>query len=138
MQESARSALTARTSASLVVILVPTALVASGLVGRDIGRLVLLLAAAAAVVCLIASVSLALGSARARWPAWVLVGGSGCVLGGGTYLSAVRDVPAAIPIFGVLALLLGLVLLATGALALRPPPRTHPVSPSRSTSPTAS
>ncbi len=137
MQESTGSARTARTSASLVVILVPTALVASGFVGRDLGRGVLLLAAAAAVVCLVASVSLVRGDAWARWQGWLLVAGTVCVLGGGSYLSAVRDVPAAIPIFGVLAVLLGLVLLGAGALALRPP-RTHAGATPSSTSPTAS
>jgi len=50
MQENAPTARTARTSAALVVALVPTALFASGLVDRALGRGVLLLAAAAAVV----------------------------------------------------------------------------------------
>ncbi len=136
MKESAPSARTARTSASLVVILVPTALVASGFGGRDLGRGVLLLAAAAAVVCLVASVSLVRSGAWARSCAWLLIVGTVSVLGGGSYLSAVGDVPAAIPIFGVLAVLVGLVLLATGALALRPP-RTHADATLSSTSPNA-
>lgn len=124
MKESAPSARTARTSASLVVMLVPTALVASGFGGRHLGRGMLLLAAAAAIVCLVASVSLVRSDAWPRSRAWLLIAGTISVLGGGSYLSAVGDVPAAIPIFGVLAVLLGLVLLATGALALRPP-RAH-------------
>lgn len=116
MQENAPSARTARTSAALVVALVPTALLASGFVGQTLGRDVLLLAAAAAVVCLVASVWLV----RRDRKAWLLVVGTVCVLGGEAYLWSVRDVPAAIPIGGVLGILLGLVLLAAGALALRP------------------
>lgn len=107
-----------------MVALVPTALVASGFVGRAPGRGVLLLAAAAAVVCLVASVWLVRRDPQARWPAWLLVVGTVCVLGGGAYLWSVRNIPAAIPIGGVLAILLGLVFLAAGALALRPM-RTH-------------
>lgn len=124
MPENAPSPRTARASAALVVALVPTALVASGLVGRALGRGVLLLAAAAAVVCLVASVRLVRRDPQARWQARLLVVGTVCVLGGGAYLWSVRNVPAAIPIGGVLAILLGLVLLASGALALRPV-RTH-------------
>lgn len=124
MQENGPSARTARTSAALVVALVPTALVASGFVGRALGRGVLLLAAAAAVVCLVASVWLVRRDPQARLQAWLLVLGTVCVLGGGAYLWSVRNVPAAIPIGGVLAILLGLVLLAAGVLALRPM-RTH-------------
>lgn len=124
MQENAPSARTARTSAALVVALVPTALVASGFVGRSLGRGVLLLAAASAVVCLVASIRLVRRHPQARGQARLLVVGTVCVLGGGAYLWSVRDVPAAIPIGGVLAILLGLVLLTAGALALRPM-RTH-------------
>lgn len=120
MQQDASSARAARTSAALVVALVPAALVASGFVGRAFGRGVLLLAAAAAVVCLVVSVRLVRHDPRARWQARLLVMGTVCVLGGGAYLWSVRNVPAVIPIGGVLAILLGLMLLAVGALALRP------------------
>lgn len=117
MQENAPSARIARTSAALVVALVPTALLASGFFGQALlGRGVLLLVAAAAVVCLVASV----GLVRRDPQAWLLVVSTVCVLGGGAYLWSVRNVPAVIPIGGVLAILLGLVLLAVGALALRP------------------
>lgn len=50
--------------------------------------------------------------------------GAVSVLGGGVYLWSVRNVDAVIPVAGGLALLLGLVLLAVGALASRPP-HTH-------------
>ena len=124
MQKNAPSARTARTSAALVVALVPTALLTNGFVGQALGRGVLLLAAAAAAVCLVASAWLARRDPRVRWQARLLVVGTVCVLGGGAYLWSVRNVPAAIPIGGFLAILLGLVLLATGALAWRPM-RTH-------------
>jgi len=61
---------------------------------------------------------------QARLKAWLLVVGAGCFLGGNAYMWSVRNVPAAIPIGGVLAILLGLALLFAGALALRPL-RTH-------------
>lgn len=124
MHENPPLARTARTSAALVVALVPTALVVSGLMGPALGRGVLLLAAAAAVVCLVVSVWLVRRDPQARWQAWLLVVGTVCVLGGGVYLWSVRNVPAAIPIGGFLAIMLGLALLAAGALAMRPL-RTH-------------
>lgn len=124
MQENAPSARTARTSAAFVVALVPTALIAGGFVDRAFGRGVLLLAAAAAVVCMVGSVWLVLRDPQARWQAWLLMVGTVCVLGGGAYLWSVRNEPAAIPIGGFLAILLGLLLLTAGALALRPM-RTH-------------
>lgn len=116
MSEHPPLARTARTTATLVVALVPAALVVSGVAGRAVGRGVLLAAAATAVLCLTASVGLLRRDAHA----WLLVLGAVSVLGGGGYLWTVRNVPAAIPVGGFLAMLLGLVLLAVGALVVRP------------------
>ena len=114
MLEDAPSARIARTSAALVVALVPTAFVVSGFLGRSL----LLLAGSAAVVCLAASVRLVRHDGDASVQASLLIAGAVCVIGGGAYLWSVRDVPAVIPIGGVLAVMLGLGLLGAGALVL--------------------
>lgn len=124
MQENATAARIARTSAALAIALIPTALLISGFVGRALGRGLLLLAGVAALVCLAASLRLLRRDAQTRSQAGTLVMGAVCVLGGGAYMWSVRNVPAAIPIGGVLAIMLGLVLLTVGVLAWRPR-RTH-------------
>jgi hypothetical protein len=120
MHETTAATLIARVSAGLVVVLAPLMLVASGFVSRALGRGLLVIAAAAALSCLVAAGVLAWRGAEARSGAALLVAGAACVLGGGAYMWSLRHVPSAIPIGGFLAILLGLVLLAVGAVALRP------------------
>ena len=118
MKVDSSTAGAARTSAFGAAVLGPVAVVVSEVLGRTAGRVVLVLMVLATVACLAAAVVLA----RRTASAWVLITGSMCVLGGGTYLWSVRNVPAVIPIAGVLAVLLGLALLALGGLAIRVEP----------------
>ncbi len=118
MQQRQSSVSIARVSGFLVVALGPAALIVSGVISKGAGRTLLVLGAAAALICLSASVLVV----RRNSQAWVLILGSVCVLGGGIYLWSVRNVPAAIPIGGFLAIVLGLVLLVLGGLVVRPEP----------------